>query len=579
MPGFMGVITSDNKHKNIQVIKQGEREIRSIRTKRLTLEQNTVSKFLKDKVFEQNEDIFIAIEGVIINSSNLIEKYKKDNMFDVFSEMYHMKNKDFITELRGSFTGILYDKKTDEIYFFTDHIGSKQLFWMRDSEAIVISSDLNYLIEYCKEKSIPYSLNEQAAYQLLTFGFLLEDNTMFDRIHKVGPGTCMIVKEKKINSFQYYRLSNIPDESQTVEEMIENIDLLFRRAVELAFKKDVEYGYKHLVGLSGGLDSRMTTWIANDLGFGENILNFTFSESNYLDETIPKEIASFLKHEWFFKSLDNGLFLKNIDETTRISVGGALYYGLAHSKSCFDLIKSEPYGIVHTGQLGDVILGTFYSSTDPNRPYSLTDGVYSLFLQDKVKNSDIKNVYENEEIFKFYTRGFTGANQGLLVAQEQYETYSPFYDVEFMEYCLKIPVKYRINHGIYKKWIIEKYPLASEFIWEKINGKITEKTVTIFQREVLIRQLPQTIVKFLSRKMGISKNTMTSRNHMNPLDYWYENNKDLKKFMDQYFDDNILLLKNHPELFKDSTAMYTEGNNIEKNQVLTLLSVMKQYIV
>ena len=79
--------------------------------------------------------------------------------------------------------------------------------------------------------------------------------------------------------------------------------------------------------------------------------------------------------------------------------------------------------------------------------------------------------------------------------------------------------------------------------------------------------------------MGIGKNSMTSRNHMNPLDYWYENNKDLKKFMDQYFEDNILFLKNYPELFRDSTAMYTEGNNIEKNQVLTLLSVMKQYLV
>ncbi len=60
----------------------------------------------------------------------------------------------------------------------------------------------------------------------------------------------------------------------------------------MEFDKDIEYGYKHLVSLSGGLDSRMTTYVANDLGYGDSIVNLTFSKTNYVDEQTAKDIAN-----------------------------------------------------------------------------------------------------------------------------------------------------------------------------------------------------------------------------------------------------------------------------------------------
>ena len=60
------------------------------------------------------------------------------------------------------------------------------------------------------------------------------------------------------------------------------------------FEKDLEYGYKHLVALSGGLDSRMTAWVGHNMGY-TNMLNYTFSQTDYLDETVPKEITDTLK--------------------------------------------------------------------------------------------------------------------------------------------------------------------------------------------------------------------------------------------------------------------------------------------
>ena len=578
MPGLFSVIGDTfycdvvTNHEMLNKIISRDKNVNDVYIK-----QNTIDKFIDDKVFEENDNYFAATEGVLLNTKELKEKYKENTLFETLVAMYRSNGDKFIEELRGSFSGLFYDKKNDKKIVFTDHIGSKQIFWSKIDSRLVFSSEVNYLVQYYKYNKLTYNLSEKSSYHLLTFGFMIEENTLFREFKKLLPGHFLLIQNGEIEVKQYFLLDNTPNYEQNEDEIINNIDLLFKKAVRRAFEKDIEYGYKHLVGLSGGLDSRMTTWVANSLGYGENIVNFTFSQSDYLDETIPKKIASDLHHEWIFKFLDNGTFLKTIDEVVKINSGGALYYGLAHSKSCLDLIDDSKFGIVHTGQLGDVVVGTFFSSLDDEKNYSLTDGAYSCMLISKVTQEDIKNDYKNEEIFKFYTRCFTGANQGLLIAQQTNETYSPFYDIDFMSYCLTIPVKYRFRHGIYKKWILSKYPKAANYKWEKIDGTIKNLSVVIMGREVLMKNLPEKLFTYLLRKTGIRKDSIATKHHMNPLDYWYKTNHSLRSFMDDYFKSNIMLLDRFLELKRDCEFLYSNGTNVEKNQVLTLLSVMKLY--
>lgn len=577
MPGFLGRIGSlgqqecFNKNTNFKLIND------LMQTNDLFIERRTVNKFIKDKVFQDNEDYFVLTEGIILNLSELKIKYRMENLFDIIIEMYNTNGNSFFNEFRGSFSGVFYDKKLDKKIIYTNHIGDKQVFYSMIQDEIVFGSEVNYIIDYYSKNKLSYSLNREGAYYLLTFGYMIEESTLFKEIKKLTAGHYMLVENNKIEIIQYYKLNNAPNNNYSEDEMIENIDMLFRQAVKRAFDKDLEYGYKHLVGLSGGLDSRMTTWVANRMGYDKNIINFTFSQSDYLDEIIPKKIASDLKHEWIFKSLDNGIFLKSIEDIIKISSGGALYYGLSHGKSCLDLIDKDKFGIIHTGQLGDVVIGTFYSSLDINKGFSMTDGVYSNLLTHKLDKNKLNSTYDNEEIFKFYARAFTGANQGLLVAQETTETYSPFYDLEFLEYCIRIPVEFRFNHRIYFNWILKKYPEAAKYKWEKINGKITDKRITIRGRDLILRQLPKIAYSYIMRKFGLSKSSLETKNHMNPLDYWYNTNKDLKEFMDNYYENNIYRLNFDDELKKDCEYLYFNGTNIEKNQVLTLLAALKIY--
>ena len=154
----------------------------------------------------------------------------------------------------------------------------------------------------------------------------------------------------------------------------------------------------------------MTSWIANELGY-ENIVNFTFSQTNSKDEIIARDIAKKLNHEWIFKSRDGGNFLLQSRKILDINFGLSATSGLSHGKSCYDLLNLDKFGVVHSGQIGDVVIGTFFEKKK-RIDYKKGDGANSKKLIEKIANSPVSQNYDNQEIFKFYHRCFNSENQG-----------------------------------------------------------------------------------------------------------------------------------------------------------------------
>ena len=76
--------------------------------------------------------------------------------------------------------------------------------------------------------------------------------------------------------------------------------------------------------------------------------------------------------------------MQELESVITRSWGELHYWGLALVKGFIDLINKDNFGIKHTGQLGDVILGTYYSSLNKDKEYSLTDGASSVLLASKL---------------------------------------------------------------------------------------------------------------------------------------------------------------------------------------------------
>ena len=588
MPGFLGAIGKAIPVFNTELRSKLVQE--TLTGNGYCVERRTVNKFMNDKVFVDSADLLIVIEGVVLNKKELINRYAPGDGFECcIRNMYLASGETFFNQFRGSFSGVLYDKANEKWLIFTDHIGDKQVFYSEWQGCLLFGSEMRFMVETLKANNLPVTLNKTGAYLVLTHGFVIEDHTLVGEVKKLTAGHYLKYDSAGLNEIQYHRFTNQPRNEMTAEEAVEGIDRLFRQAVKLQFDKDLEYGYKHITTLSGGLDSRMTVWVAHEMGYNKQ-LNTNFSQSNYLDFTIAQQIATDLHHDFLFKALDHGEFIRDIDNVTALTYGNASFFGLAHGKSLYDIVDFEPYGIVHTGMIGDAIIGTFFRKNEYNPEVKIGQGAYSLELIDRLAGYRFKYEYENEEIFCLYTRAFTGANQGMVVFQEHTESVSPFCDVDFMEFCYSIPLNLRFNHKIYFDWILQKYPQAAEYIWEKKKAKIHTisnkepaymtlmgKKVPSWSDEYFATWLKGAIMRKLGlRKRGEKTKTITVKEkyHMNPVDYWYNENGNFRQIIEDYGQKHLQTISDR-ELSADVTRLFGNESVVDKLQVMSFLSVIE----
>lgn len=587
MPGF--ILHIGEEHFPFPVENRKKLVVGRIEGANYSLERRVVNKFMDDRVFLDDQDAVILVEGVVLNNHQLMEKYSVDDWASCVKMMYLRNGEAFFNEFRGSFSGAYYDKHENKWIIYTDHIGDKQVFYTETPDGYLFGSEIGFLVDARKENKLPVTIDETGCYMSLTHGFCIDDKTLVNEVHKLIAGHYYRLTPEGFSICRYHQFDNTPNEQLTEQEAIEGIDRLFRNAVKLQFEKDREYGYRHLACLSGGLDSRMTVWVAHQMGYSDQ-LNITFSQSGYLDFSVAQQIAIDLHHDWLFKPLDGGDCVNKIDEITPITYGSANFFGLAHGKSMEDLINYEPFGIIHTGQIGDSIIGTFFKKNEFNPEYNLGQSAYSVELIERLSDYQIQEDYKNEEIFCLYTRAFTGADQGLLTFQENSESCSPFIDVDFLEYCYKIPLRLRYGHRIYFDWILQRYPSAAEYVWEHTGEKIKPienkelKYTQVMGKKIPVpgnpefqRWLKGSILRRLGlRKKGQKQKTivLASKFNMNPVDYWYQTNPRLKEFMDHYWEENKHLIP-EGQIKDDMMHLYEDCVLYDKLQCLSVLSAMK----
>lgn len=531
--------------------------------------KNFNNKFDDEKIFKEDDEILIVIDGVILNDKELISQYSSTDKFNLIKKMYKSNGINFVDSLRGNFYGLIYDKKTKEWHVFTNHLGNKPLYYFfdKDKKNLVVSSDLFDLVKVLRELGVRASLDELGAYYMLTFGYMITDTTLIKDVKKIEPGTILTLSDDKMTLRQYYFLDNENYLNDSEDKIVDNMYELFNDSIDKSFRKDRENGYKHISYLSGGLDSRMIGVAAKKLGY-DDITTITFSENYSRDEKIAREIAADFKFNSIFRSLNNGDFLVDIDEAVKRNFGQNIYSGAIHLVSTNNLVNFDEFGFIHNGNLADVMHGDYIDAPKHNPP-SIENWMYSRILKDKVSfiSPMIKERYSNEERFAIYNRGINGMYNGSVSALDISETSEPFTNQDLIEYCSKMPPKYKYKEAAFLKMIQKYYPEATGYKWQKWNLNPTEFNTkfmgTIFGKA--FRVLDGQIQRFGPQK-----------NNMNPFEKWYSNNENLRNFITNYLKENLYLLDGYSELKSDCEKLINSNRVIEKTQVMTLLNFMKR---
>ncbi len=443
-----------------------------------------------------------------------------------------------VNRFNGMFVFCVWDKKRRELFLARDRYGIKPLYYAFFNKTFIFASEHKAILTY---PTFQRNIDLEALLEYFTFQNIFTDKTFIKGIHMFPAGCFAKVsidqQADKLDLKQYWDFDFRETEEQIGEnEYVEELDRLFKQAVNRQLVSDVEVGSY----LSGGIDSGSITAIAapqipyiKTFTCGFDLSSVSGIEIGY-DERKKAEHMSYLfkseHYEMVLKAGDMERVLSKLArhlEEPRVGQSYPNYY-VAQLASKF--VK-----VVLSGVGGDELFGgypwRYYRAITNNDFVDYIDKYYT-FWQRLIPNNEIKAIFQpiwndvkhvcTRDIFK---NGFKEHAQelksaedyinhslyfeaktflhGLLVVEDKHgmahglETRVPFLDNDLVDFAMKIPVKHKLGN-------LAEVVRINENELEQKTSKYFEKTKDgkLLLRKAMERYVPKEITS--REKQGFS---------------------------------------------------------------------------
>jgi len=233
-------------------------------------------------------DLTIVFNGEIYNYIELREELKKaghkfqtSSDTEVILKGYQEFGLDVIEKLNGMFAFLLYDRKKNRLVAARDHFGIKPLYYTFVGDCMLFASEIKALLQHPVVSAEP---NYDSIQQYFTFQYVLDNDTLFNKIHKLPPGHYQVIDllSMKAEMVKYWEADFTVDNHHTEEYFTDALRRLLEDAINIQLRSDVPVG----AYLSGGMDSSIVTIFASAKYPGK-IKTFTgvFREGRQFDES------------------------------------------------------------------------------------------------------------------------------------------------------------------------------------------------------------------------------------------------------------------------------------------------------
>lgn len=540
---------------------------------------NPMPKFQNDKLFYQDDEKVVVLDGVVFNSRELMKKLDVNDWPGAFERLYKDDGRLFMDKLRGSFCGVVIDKRKDCVIAFSNHSGERALYYYNDkSRGHIIGSHVNFIEDVFLNSGLRLSMNRDSVYEILSNGSCLGNKTPFNGVHRITAGKCAILRSGREAEEGFYHLfKNTPERDIPLDEAIDEGNRLFRQAIKRIYGKNEEYGYKSECDLSGGLDSRMATWVAHDMGY-DNVVNICYCVKGKIDHTTSRKIAHDLGNEYYFLAMDGNVQMdadRNVD-----LVGGQVYYGVGGgSIRALNAIDTSNIGLSVTGLLGELQNAYWVEGKKHTPPGYITPGArYSNYYPLAISD-ELKKPYDNYEQMNMYELSCNLFMSSALVRQQAVEVTSPFVDADYLDFVYRLPLKYRMHYKYITELMMKYYPEAAKYVWQT-KGEPVE---TWYKHKTYIPRLLSKFTEWPTWRLNSLFRVMHvpfrfyRKGDMNPMDTWYYRNKAFREWMHSYAKKNMHYVKD-AELRKRLAEMFRNGKTMDKLLVINMVAIHRRYI-
>jgi len=204
-----------------------------------------------------DDRLWISFNGEIYNyielRTELLKKgynFKSASDTEVILAAYKEWGEKCVLKFNGMWAFVIWDRKNNIFFFSRDRVGIKPLFYYFQSGKFVFCSEIKGIRAFVNNH---LTLNEKRIYEYLIRGQIYvgeTDETIFEEVKQLMPGTNLIMKDGKIQIKKFWELK-IANNKLSFSENVKKFKSIFRESIKLRLRSDVEVGSC----LSGGLDS------------------------------------------------------------------------------------------------------------------------------------------------------------------------------------------------------------------------------------------------------------------------------------------------------------------------------------
>lgn len=257
--------------------------------------------------FEKNGN-YLSFNGEVFNYKQLQSKYthlKTDGDVEVMHAILEESKPD-LNQINGYFAFAFFNSSDGSLQIGRDRLGIKPLYYYKDTEKFVFSSELKPLLEIIGKQS----LNQDQLYSYFRLNYCAGNETIFQSVFQLEPGTQLSIHQNKIEVKNWYQAPKQTNTGSLAE--------ILNDSVKLRLQADVPIG----CFLSGGVDSSIVSALATQHHQNIHTFSLGFKDEPYFDETkfaaqVAKHIGSNhhefkLSHTDFSENIHP--FLNSIDE-------------------------------------------------------------------------------------------------------------------------------------------------------------------------------------------------------------------------------------------------------------------------
>ena len=447
----------------------------------------------------ENDSYILGFTGQVYDQEVLLEKISGDSkkaidLPNLLLNLYKRYGPEGLAGLNGLYVAVIWDKKARRLHIVNDRYGFRKLYYWNAGNKFVFASEYKAISWF---PDFPKKIDEFAFANLMTFGYVLDDRTLFEDIKLLPPASIAIVQNGNFSIRKYWDYSFYEEGDPRLSED-EYIDALAEK-LTTAVQKRVNGVNRLALPLSGGLDSRTMAAVLYRLNSVDYIKAYSHGHRHCYDVRFGRQIAKKLgyQHEYIFIPPD--IFKRYAEGFVYLSEG---MVNCEYSRRMLyrDIFRRDNNFLVMSGFLGDSVCGGVFKYLEEDLYVNVPERIYSLhveaFNEDELSRilkkttwkrikgynletirKSLSNITHNNSFYQNrYANLYQRQRRFTSTLLDHYEFFgnslAPFVDNDLVDFAIKVPLSLIKKSLLYEKMLIRHFPNVSRIGYSKTGMPI-----------------------------------------------------------------------------------------------------------